>query len=237
MLYYFNKLKKIKKGLSELNENIKSSLNKIYHDNRVKLHEFKKIIDKLNLLLDHLCLFIFNKKAKKESIIENVNVTSNIKEYTAIIDNKRVCLGNIEEYLYETIDDIHANINNNGYEKVHADLLSIHQYKLKSINKMYIQTKNKKINNNVNKNSSKKAIKKSHLNNSAKKSIKHNNANKKITTDNSANTKLASNNSANKKITSDNNANTNIIRKRKNNVNILNGENICNNNAIKLKQD
>ena len=158
MLYYFNKLKKIKKGLSELNENIKSSLNKIYHDNRVKLHEFKKFIDKLNLLLDHLCLFIFNKKAKKESIIENVNVTSNIKEYTAIIDNKRVCLGNIEEYLYETIDDIHANIINNGYEKVLADLLSIHQYKLKSINKMYIQTKNKKINNNVNKDSSKKQL-------------------------------------------------------------------------------
>ena len=58
----------------------------------------------MNLLLNHICLFIFNKKAKKESIIENVNVTSNIKEYTAIIDNKRVCLGNIEEYLYETID-------------------------------------------------------------------------------------------------------------------------------------
>ena len=48
MLYYFNKLKKIKKGLSELNENIKSSLNKIYHDNRVKLHEFKKVNNKLN---------------------------------------------------------------------------------------------------------------------------------------------------------------------------------------------
>ena len=200
----------------------------------------------MNWLLDHLCLFIFNKKAKKESIIENVNVTSNIKEYTAIIDNKRVCLGNTEEYLYETIDDKQANINNKEYEKVLVDLLSIHQYILKSINKMYIQTKNKKINNNVNKNSSKKAIKKSDLNNSAKKSIKHNNANKrinnnnankKITTDNSANKKIASNNSANKNITTDNNANTNIIRKRKNNVNIVNGENICNNNAIKLKQD
>ena len=92
MLYYFNKLKKIKKALSEYNESIKGSLNKIYHDNRVKLYEFKKVNDKLNLLLDHICLFIFNKKAKKESIIENVNVTSNIKEYTAIIDNKRVFL-------------------------------------------------------------------------------------------------------------------------------------------------
>ena len=56
MLYYFNKLKKIKKGLSEYNESIKSSLNKIYHDNRVKL-------------LDDICLFIFNKKAKKKKVL------------------------------------------------------------------------------------------------------------------------------------------------------------------------
>ena len=137
MLYYFNKLKKIKKGLSEYNESIKMS-----HDNRVKLHEFKNVNDKLNLLLDHICLFIFNKKAKKESFIENVNVTSNIKEYTAIIDSKRLCLGNTEEYLYETIDDKQVNINNKEYEKVLVDLLSIHQYILKSIYKMYIHTKN-----------------------------------------------------------------------------------------------
>ena len=102
-----------------------SSLNKIYHDNRVKLFKLKKVNDKLNLLLNHICLFIFNKKAKKESIIENENVTSNTKEYTAIIDNKRVRLGNIEEYLYQTIDDIHANINN-----LHANIksCSIYQY-------------------------------------------------------------------------------------------------------------
>ena len=150
MLYYFNKLKKIKNGLNEYNENIKTSLNKIYHNNRVKLHEFKKVNDKLNLLLNHICLFIFNKKAKNESIIENVNVTSNIKEYAVIIDNKRVCLGNIEENLCETIDDMQTNINNKEYEKVLVDLSSIHQYILKSINKMYMHTKNEKINNNVN---------------------------------------------------------------------------------------
>ena len=67
-------------GLSEYNENIKSWLNKIYHDNRVNLYEFEKVNDKLNWFLNHICLFIFNKKAKRESIIENVNVTSNIKE-------------------------------------------------------------------------------------------------------------------------------------------------------------
>ena len=69
MLYYFNKLKKIKNGLHEYNESINSSLNKIYHNNRVKLHEFKKVNDKLNLLLNHICLFIFNKKAKKKVLL------------------------------------------------------------------------------------------------------------------------------------------------------------------------
>ena len=247
MLYYFNKLKKIKNGLNEYNESIKSSLNKIHHNSRVKLHEFKKVNDKLNLLLNHICLFIFNKKAKKESIIENVNVTSNIKEYTVIIDNKRVCLGKIEEYLCETIDDMQTNINNKEYEKVLVDLLSIHQYILKSINKMYMHTKNNKINNNVNKsNYAKKATKKSDLNNTAKISIKHNNANKKIASDNNANKKINNNNankkitgdnSANKKITSNKSANTNVIRKRKNNVDIVNEESICNNSVNKLKQD
>ena len=190
----------------------------------------------MNWLFNHLCLFIFNKKAKKESIIENVNGTSNIKEYTVIIDNKRVCLGNTEEYLYETIDDIQANINNKEYEKVLVDILSIHQYILKSINKMYIQTKNdanKKIkchnstikksdmnsiakksikHNNTNKKitNDNSAIKKSDMNNIAKKSIKHDNANKKITSDNNANKKIDSDNNANKKITSDNNENKKI---------------------------
>ena len=64
-----NKLKKVKKGRSEYNENIKSSINKIYTDNRLKLHEFKKINDKLNSLLNHIRLFIFNKKQKKKILL------------------------------------------------------------------------------------------------------------------------------------------------------------------------
>ena len=64
-----NKLKKVKKGLSEYNENIKSSINKIYTDNRLKLHEFKKVNDKLNSLLNHMRLFIFNKKQKKKILL------------------------------------------------------------------------------------------------------------------------------------------------------------------------
>ena len=110
ILYYFNKIKEIEKAFSEHNKHILTSLNKKYYDNRVKLNEFKKVNDKLNLLLEGICLFMFNKKIKKESIIENVNVLNNITEHTALIDNKRVCLGEIHEYLYENINDIHDNI-------------------------------------------------------------------------------------------------------------------------------
>ena len=93
--YYFNKIKKIEKTLSKHNKHILTSLSKKYSNNRVKLNEFKKVNDKSNLLLEGICLFMFNRKIKKESIIENVNVLNNITEHTAVIDNKRVCLGNV----------------------------------------------------------------------------------------------------------------------------------------------
>ena len=137
ILYYFNKIKKIEKALSEHNKHILTSLNKKYSDNRVKLNEFKKVNDKLNLLLECICLFMFNKKIKKESIVENVNVFNSITEHTALIDNKRVCLGEIHEYLYENINDIHDNIKNKKYEKVLADLLFIQKHTFKSINRMH----------------------------------------------------------------------------------------------------
>ena len=131
ILYYFNKIKKIEKGLSEHNKNILSSLNKKYPDSRVKLNELKKVNDKLNLLLECICLFIFNKKVKKESIVENVNVLNNINEHIGIIDNKRVCLGKIEEHLHENIDNIHNNIKNKKYERVLEDLLLMQKHILK----------------------------------------------------------------------------------------------------------
>ena len=109
--YYFNKIKKIERTLSEHNKHILTSFNKKYSDNRVKLIEFKKVNDKLNLLLEFICLFMFNRKIKK-SIVENVNVLNNINEHTALIDNKRVCLGDIHEYLYENINDIRTYIKN-----------------------------------------------------------------------------------------------------------------------------
>ena len=137
ILHYFNKTKKIEKALSKHIKHILTSSNKKYSDNRVKLSEFEKVSDKLNLLLEGICLFMFNKKIKKESIVENVNVLNNITEYTAIIDSKRVCLGDIYEHLDENINDIRENIKNKKYEKVLADLLLIQKHTFKSINRMH----------------------------------------------------------------------------------------------------
>ena len=130
---------------------------------------------------------MFNKKTRKESIVENVNVLNNITEHTALIDNKRVCLGDIHEYLYENINDIHTNIKNKEYEKVLKDLLLIQKHTLMSINRMHahnvnkkITTANKKINTNAKKND---------MNSTTKKSNKRTNANKKITSVNNANKK------------------------------------------------
>ena len=162
----------------------------------------------MNLLLEGICLFVFNKRIKKESIVENVNVINNITEHTAIIDNKRVCLGDIHEYLYENINDIHDNIKNKKYEKVLADLLLIQKHTFKSINRMYIHNVNKKTNaNNANKKSNK----------ANKKITSANSANEKITSANNANEKITIANNANKKCTDGNNANNNstcIIKKR-----------------------
>ena len=143
--YYFNKIKKIERTLSEHNKHILTSLSKRYSDNRIKLNEFKKVNDKLNLLLEGICLFMFNKKIKKESIVENVNVFNSITEHTALIDNKRVCLGEIHEYLYENINDIHDNIKNKKYQKVLTSLLLIQKHTFMSINRMRIHNVDKKI--------------------------------------------------------------------------------------------
>ena len=65
-----------------------------------------------------------------------MSVLNNITEHTALIDNKRVCLGDIYEYLHENINDIHDNIKNKKYEKVLADLLLIQKHAFISINKI-----------------------------------------------------------------------------------------------------
>ena len=45
-----------------------------------------------------------------------MNVLNNITEHTALIDHKCVYLGEIREYLYENINDIHDNIKNKKYQ-------------------------------------------------------------------------------------------------------------------------
>ena len=140
--YCFNNIKKIERTLSEHNKHIFTSLNKKYSENRVKLNEIKKVNDKSNLLLEYIGLFMFNKKIKKESIIENVNVLNNITEHTALINNRRLCLGEIHEFIYENINDIHDNIKNKKYEKVHANLLLIQKHTLVSLNRMHIHNAN-----------------------------------------------------------------------------------------------
>ena len=249
ILYYFNKIKKIEKALSEHNKHILTSLNKKYSDNRVKLNEFKKVNDKLNLLLECICLFMFNKKIKKESIVENVNVLNNINEHTALIDNKRVCLGDIHEYLYENINDIRTNIKNKEYEKVLTDLLLIQKHTFMSINRMHphnvnkkITDTNKKINNNTNKNDMNSTTKNSNKRTNANKKINNtdkitnaNNANEKSTNANNINKKITNANNTNEKITNANNANKKIINTNNANEKSTNGNSANNNstNAIK----
>ena len=240
--YFFNKIKKIERTLSEHNKHILTSLSKKYSDNRVKLNEFKKVNNKLNLLREGICLFIFNRKIKKEIIIQNVNVLSNIIEHTALIVNKRVCLGNIHEYLYENINDIHDNIKNKKNEKVLADLLLIQKHTFIPINRMRrynenrkIATVNEKINNNT---------KKSYMNSTTKKSNKYanikitnaNNANNKITNANEKNTNA---NNTNKKITyanNANNANKEISDANNANEKRINGNSANNNSANNIKK-
>ena len=194
----------------------------------VKLSEFKKVNDKLNLLLEGICLFMFNKKIKKESIIENVNVLNNITEHTALIDNKRVCLGEIHEYLYENINDIHDNIKNKKYEKVLADLLLIQKHTFKSINRMRIHNVNKKI---MLIKLIKKVIK------LIKKITSTNSANDKITSANTANDKTTSTNNANDKIISTNSANEKIVYANNANEKITNGNNANNNSTCIIRTE
>ena len=235
ILYYFNKIKKIERTLSNHNKHILTSLNKKCSDIRVKLSEFKKVNDKLNLLLEGICLFMFNKKRKKESIIENVNVLHNITEHTALIDNKCVCLGEIHEYLYENINDIHDNIKNKKYEKVLADLLLIQKHTFKSINRMHKYNLNKKITKD---NSANKYITKDNdkITNTNDKIAIDNSANEKITKDNSANDKITSANSANDKITNANNANEKITHANNSNEKSTNGNNANNSTRIIKKK-
>ena len=163
-----------------------------------------------------------------------MNVLNNITEHTALIDNKRVCLGEIHEYLYENINDIHDNIKNKKYEKVLTSLLLIQNYTFMSINRMRIHNVNKKItavNKQIN-----NSTKKNDMNSTTKKPNKSTNANKKITNANDANEKLTNANNTNKKITSNNNANEKVINANNANEKSTNGNNANNNSTNTIKK-
>ena len=161
-----------------------------------------------------------------------MSVLNNITEHTALIDNKRVCLGEIHEYLFGNIDDTHANIKNKEYEKVLADLLLIQKHTFTLINRMHthilnkkITAANKKINNNTKKND---------MDSTTKKSNKH--TNKKITNANNTNNKITNANKANEKITNANNANKKIINANNANEKSTNGNNANNNSTNTIKK-
>ena len=144
-------------------------------------------------------------------------------ELTDLIDNKRVCLGDIYEYLNENINDIDDNIKNKKYEKALAYLLLIQKHTFKSINRMRIHNVNKTITNdnkaNKKSNKAKKKITNDNNANKKNKKISNNNANEKITNANSANEKISNANNANEKITNANSANEKSTDGNNSNVN------------------
>ena len=195
----FNKIKKIKKVLSEHIKNIMSTFNKVHDNKRIRLNQLKKINSNANMLFDSLAKHFFNKKIIYESIIENTNVTKNIKKYIKIIDNKLVCIANIEQYLYDVVDDIHDKIKNKKHNDAHTELLKIKKYTMKPMKDMCNYHANKKTNKKTTKN---------------KKINKDNSASKKITIDNSTNKKVTIDNSINRKI----NTNKKIIKAHNANI-------------------
>ena len=142
--YYFNKIKKIEKGLSEHNKNITSSLSKIYSDDRTILNQLKKINGKVNILLDHICLFIFHKERANKSIIENTKVSGYIKNCSKINNIKFVFLVNIEDYLSDSVNNIHDGIKKKKNQDVLDDFILTRKHTLKSFNSMRDNSTKKK---------------------------------------------------------------------------------------------
>ena len=85
------------KCISNNQKNIASTLSNIYHDDiDTQFNKLREVNDKLNSLLNSTSKIIFNKKLVKEQIILDAKVSINIRKYTPIIDNKRVCILEID---------------------------------------------------------------------------------------------------------------------------------------------
>ena len=195
ILYHASKINNMHKCINNNQKNIASTLSNIYHDDiDTQFNKLREVNDKLNSLLNSTSKIIFNKKLVKEQIILDAKVSINIRKYTPIIDNKRVCILEIDEYLSNNIDNLRNNIKNKKYNEVLTMLLLIRKHIIKSINRMHTHSKNKK-DNNTNK-------KVTSVNNANKKITNANNASKKVTNTNNVNKKVIN---ANKKPTNNNN--------------------------------
>ena len=162
----------------------------MYHDDiDTQFNKLREVNDKLNSLLNSTSKIIFNKKLVKEQIILDAKVSINIRKYTPIIDNKRVCILEIDEYLSNNIDNLRNNIKNKKYNEVLTMLLLIRKHIIKSINRMCTHTKNKE-DNNPNKN----VPSTNNVNITNKKVTNTNNVNKKVSDTNNANKKQANSN-------------------------------------------
>ena len=184
--YSASKINNMHKCISNNQKNIAYTLSNIYHDGiDTQFNKLKEVNVKLNSLLNSTYKTIFNKKVAKEQIILDIKTTINIRKYTPIIDNKRVCILEIDEYLSNNIDSLRNNIKNKKYNKVLSMLILIPNHVLKSRNRMYMHSKNKK----------------------------DNNANKKLTSNNNPNKKVTITNNASQKVTSTNNIGKKLIKK------------------------
>ena len=209
------------KCISNNQKNIAYTLSNIYHDGiDTQFNKLKEVNVKLNSLLNSTYKTIFNKKVAKEQIILDTKNSINIRKYTPIFDNKRVCILEIDEYLSNNIDNLRNNIKNKKYNEVLTMLLLIRKHIIKSINRMRTHTKIKKDNN-----ANKKVPSTNNVNITNKKVTNTNNVNKKVSDTNNANKKLTNTNNANKKVPDTNNANKKVPDTNNTNKKVINANN------------
>ena len=137
ILYHASKINNMHKCINDNPKNIASTLSNIlYDDIDTQFNKLREVNEKLDSLLNSASKTIFNKKLVKEQIILDAKVSINIRKYTPIIDHKRACILEIDEYLSNNIDNLRNNIKNNKYNEVLTVLLLIRKHIIKSINKI-----------------------------------------------------------------------------------------------------